>query len=422
MRGPRTRAAQVAAVTAAAGLVAAACGLGDRTSSGSGISGPTGDPIKVGVSLPLTGSFGDLGQATEKGYQLWASDVNNAGGLLGRPVKLVVRNDKSDPDTTARDYRTLITADHVDLTLAPFSSLLTIAAAPVAAKYGYVMTAGSSGAPGVYNLKLRTLFSTTPPAALSLVPFANWVLSMPAGKRPTTAAYPAVDNPFTVPPLQTVQGMFERAGIKTVYSHAPYTNTSTAAITADTQQVARANAQVVLLGTVDLPTVSTFVNEFAKLGYNPRMLLATSGPDQGQAFLDAVGMSDATGIMASGGWYANLPNALSHVMVQNYIAKYGGRGSDIPSNVAEAYSAGEILADAVTATASLDQRKITSYLRKATLQTVVGPAKFGPYGQNELGLSFISQWQPGGSYVQVLPRHAAGSAATILTSKPDWVG
>ena len=48
-------------------------------------SSASGQPITVGISLPLTGQFSADGIATEHGYQLWQSNVNANGGLLGRP-------------------------------------------------------------------------------------------------------------------------------------------------------------------------------------------------------------------------------------------------------------------------------------------------------------------------------------------------
>jgi branched-chain amino acid transport system substrate-binding protein len=409
------------AVVAAIGLAVSACSSLGAPATPQGLSSPSGPPITVGISLPLTGDFAADGQASERGYQLWASDVNAHGGLLHRPVRLLIRNDRSDPRITARDYTTLITQDHVDLTLAPFSSLLTVAAAPVAAKYHYAMAAGSAGAPAVYQLKLASLFSTTPPIADEMVPFAQWVLSLPPARRPSTAAYASVNDPFAVPPVQTVRQILEQGGIRTVYSHAPYTRVSPAALQADAAQVAAAHPQIVVLGSVDVPTVAAFVTEFERLHYNPQLFIAPSGPDQGEAFLSAVGTSNATGIMVSNGWYGSYEGALSHLMVQDYIAKYGGTASDINADVAEAYSAGEVMAAGVTGTGSLDQQKIIAYLHRHQVETVVGPARFGPYGQNERGVTFIFQWQPGARFVQVLPLHATGSVP-IIPVKPPWAG
>ncbi|MBO0818385.1 MAG: ABC transporter substrate-binding protein, partial [Actinobacteria bacterium] len=185
MSGARVSRLRLPAVLAAAVLAAAAAGCsaigGGTGTAGGGLSGPSGSPITIGISLPLTGDFAADGVATERGYQLWASDVNSHGGLLGRPVTLVIRNDKSDPDVTASQYQALISTDHVDLTLAPFSSLLTAAALPVVTRHGYAFPAGSAGAPAVYQLKSRSLFSTTVPVVKQLVPFVQWVTSLPPG-------------------------------------------------------------------------------------------------------------------------------------------------------------------------------------------------------------------------------------------------
>src|SRR5579871_2742831 len=82
-------------------------------------------PITIGISLSLSSDFKADGQAMQQGYQLWADAVNANGGLLGRPVQLIILDDKSDPDQVAKNYETLITTDHVDLVFGPFSTLLT---------------------------------------------------------------------------------------------------------------------------------------------------------------------------------------------------------------------------------------------------------------------------------------------------------
>ena len=47
-------------------------------------------PLVIGISLSLSGDFSDPGKAAMKGYQLWASEVNKHGGVLGRQVKLKI--------------------------------------------------------------------------------------------------------------------------------------------------------------------------------------------------------------------------------------------------------------------------------------------------------------------------------------------
>jgi branched-chain amino acid transport system substrate-binding protein len=429
MRRPSARIARTAAVTILAAASVAACGLSSTgTPSTSNNGGPSGTPIKVGISLSETGQFSADGLACLRGYQLWAADVNSHGGLLGRPVRLVVLNDNSDTATVKANYTKLIAQDHVNLVLGPFSSLLTVPAATVASKYGFAMTAGSATAPIVYAASLPNLFSTSAAVATQMVPFANWVAALPPGQRPKSAAYAMVDDPFADPPVIRAQSILEKAGIATVYSNANalYEKTTTAALAADADKVAATHPQIVVIGSVDVPTVAAFINEFKKLRVSPQMIIAAAGPDQGTQFLDQIGTSNADGIMVPNTWYGGFPNALSHVMVQEYIAKYGGTASDINGDVAEAYSAGQVMANAVDSV-GLSQAKIIAFLhsRGTQVNTVQGLAQWGKYvkgqpsGQNIKASAFVFQWQPGAHYVQVLSLQGKPSSSIIVT-KPQW--
>src|SRR4051812_29414715 len=90
---------------AAAALVAAGCG---GSSGGGGGGGDNGQPMKIGASLPLTGDFSEPGKAARQGYQVWQKMINAQGGLLGRKVQIVVKDDASDQNTVVSDYNALI--------------------------------------------------------------------------------------------------------------------------------------------------------------------------------------------------------------------------------------------------------------------------------------------------------------------------
>src|SRR5258708_34412706 len=115
----------------AAALLLGACG-GSGTSSSPGSSTDSKPPLVIGASMSLSGDFATLAGPALKGYQLWAATVNKNGGLLGRKVVLKIADDASNPNQVVTNYENLITADNVNLTLGPFSSLLTIPAATVA--------------------------------------------------------------------------------------------------------------------------------------------------------------------------------------------------------------------------------------------------------------------------------------------------
>jgi branched-chain amino acid transport system substrate-binding protein len=270
----------------------------------------------------------------------------------------------------------------------------------------------------VFQLNLPNVFDPSPPIANQLVLFAKWVASLPPSQRPKTAAYPMVNDPFADPMVMTAQKILVAAGVRTVYSQVyPAENPD---YHAGADAVAAAGAQMVVLGSVDVPTVSAFMTAFEQQHYNPMIMAASSGPDQGAAFLNVAGAGNANGIMVPNGWYGGYQNPLSHAMVSAYIAKYGGTPSQINADVAEAYSVGEVAAAAVTATKGTDNAKIIRYLHSGvTIPTVQGPAQFSSVGENTKATMFIFQWQPTGKFVQVLPASATGSQP-ILNPKPHW--
>ena len=414
-----------AAAILSACLVAACSSSGSSSSTGatSTPSATNTNPITIGASLSLTGDFSADGQAFEKGYQLWAADVNANGGLLGRQVTLKILNDNSSPTQAQTNYQTLFASDKVNLAFGPFSSLLTTPSASVAARYGYALIEGAGGAPSVFaspaNQTAHNIFDVSLPIEDELIPFVNWVASLPPGQRPKTAAYPMADDPFADPPVQLAQQRLQALGVKTVYSKIFPAENASYKPAAD--QVAATGAQAVVLGSTDVPTVSAFMQAFEQQHYNPKMFICAAGPDQGAAFTSAVGKGNATGMMVPNGWYPAYPNAASQAMVQAYVAKYGGDASGVSADVAEAYSVGQVMAQAVAATGGFDNAKIIQYLHSGvTLTSVQGPVKFDSLGENSQAAAFVSQWQSGGTaFNQVLPVGTAGSVA-ILATKPAW--
>ena len=402
-----------AALTAA---LLAACGSSTAGSSNS--AGPK-PPILIGASLSLTGDFSADGVAFQKGYELWASQVNSHGGILGRQVKLDILNDNSSPSQVVTNYQKLISVNHVDLTFGPFSSLLTAPASAIAHRYGYAFVEGAGGAPIVFAPKLSNVFDVSLPIANEFDPFVTWIKSLPASQRPATAAYPMANDPFATPPVQLAQSKLAPAGIKTAYEK--IFPEEVADYKAPADDVAASGAQMVVLGSTDVPTVSAFMSAFEQQHYNPKAFIAAAGPDQGQAFISAVGKANATGMMVPNAWYPGSANPLSQAMVKAYVAKYGGTASGINADVAEAYSVGQVVDQAVTHDKSLSNASLISYLHSGvTLQSVQGPVRFNSLGENLVATAFIFQWQ-NGKFVQVLPAGAPGSVK-ILYPKPGWAG
>jgi branched-chain amino acid transport system substrate-binding protein len=95
-------------------------------------------PIKIGGALPVTGMFSEAGKHVKEGVKFWEEDINKRGGLLGRPVQMVIYDDESNTDRAVSYYERAITVDKVDLVFGAMSGTTNVALMPLVEKYGKV--------------------------------------------------------------------------------------------------------------------------------------------------------------------------------------------------------------------------------------------------------------------------------------------
>ncbi|MFL5653866.1 MAG: amino acid ABC transporter substrate-binding protein [Ktedonobacteraceae bacterium] len=394
-------------------LVLSGCGGSNTTTSS---SNQPQSPIKIGISVSLSGDFSADGKATEQGYQLWADTVNKNGGLLGRKIQLSFLSDASSTTQVVTNYQKFITADHVDLVLGPYSTLLTKPASVVASRYGYAFMEGSGGGPSVFTQGLHNLFDVSPPIVFQLNSFTQYILSLPPSKRPTSAAYATEDDPFTQPMIDEARSLLEKGGVKTAsYQVYPAETTD---FTPIAQKVIASNAQLVILGSM-LPDMIAYVQAFKQQHFNPQAIAASAGPDQGAQFTGPIGGANvAEGIFFPNAWDPTINTYQNAQMVQNYLAKYGGTAQQISADTAEAYSVGQVLSQVVNKIHSIDNSAIINELHSGdTFQSVQGNVKFNALGENVDGTAFVFQWQKG-SVNLVYP--AAQAKASPEFPKPNW--
>src|SRR5436305_3128699 len=239
-------------------------------------------PIKIGISLSLSGDFSDPGKAVKRGYDLWAAYVNAHGGLLGRQVRLKIVNDASDPSQAVSNYQKLITGDHVDLVFGPFSSLLTGPAATVANRYHYAFLEPAGGGPKVFALHLPNLFFVQPaPVVRCGDPFVAYIKSLPKAKRPKTAAYPSLDDPFASPIADAMRAKFQALGVKTVYN-AIYP-AETTDLTPIVEKVISKKPDMIAAGTQSEDAYAQ-VKALIQARYNPKLLFFANGANSPTEF------------------------------------------------------------------------------------------------------------------------------------------
>lgn len=373
----------------------------------------SGEPVRIGASLPLSGDFSEPGSAAKQGYEVWASMINESGGLLGRPVELTIVDNASDQDTAVADYEKLITVDKVDLVVGPFSSLLVIPTSEVAARYGYAFVEPAGGAPDVFNRGLNNVFFAQPAkGALQAVPFANYILSLPEDVRPKTYAVVSQDDPFTLGVMDGLKQLLNDGGLDLVFDevYSPdTTDFSSLAI-----QVADLDPDLVVGGTVLEDSIGQ-IRAYQEAGYQPRGSFFTTGPSLPQPFREALG-SATEGIFASISWFPDAQEYQNAEFVQRYIDMFGGNAGDIPEDAANAFTVGQVLQQAAEHINSIDNTALIDELHSGEFTTVVGPLSFDETGAPK-GSFMLLQWQ-GDTFVIVGPEGRA--QAEPIWPKPNW--
>jgi branched-chain amino acid transport system substrate-binding protein len=401
----------VSMIAAGFALVLSACG----TSSSNGGNSSPAAPITIGVSVSQSGDFSGDGKALIQGYDLWAQDINAKGGLLGHKVTMKYVDDASSTQQVVTNYQTLITQDKVALVFGPFSSLLTIPASTVTDRYGYAFPEPAGGGPKVFEGGLHSIFFVQPATVEdNLVSYTKWLLSLPSGQRPKTAAYATQDDPFTQPQVDKAKSLLEAGGVTTAsYKVYPAETTD---FTPLAQVVVNSKADVAILGTQE-PDAVAFVKVFITQHYNPKSIIETTGPDQGKDYADKVGTANTEGIMVPAGWTPDSTAFGNSNFVKGFVAKYGGQPGDISADAAEAYSVGQVVDQASKNANSIDNKALINALHKGTYQTIQGPISFDDLGRPHGPGVFIEQWQHGAA-VFVYP--TAVAKAQPEYPKPNW--
>jgi ABC-type branched-subunit amino acid transport system substrate-binding protein len=406
------RGSRLLGILAVAALVAAGCSSSDDGGDG-GSSTAGGGTINIGASLPLTGDFSQPGGEAKRGYEIWQQLTNANGGLLGKQVELTILDDASDQNTVVSDYNRLISQENVDLLLGTFSSLLNLPASAVAEKNDMVYVEPAGGAPDMFTRGFTYLFFAQQATATHQGDlYSQYILSLPEGERPTTAAYPTQDDPFAAPVIDGIRAQLEAGGIETVYQTVyPPETTNFDTIAAD---IKSSGAELVAHGAVFEDGIG-MIRSFQKVGYNPASFFETSAPSNSNQFSDAIGIENTEGIFYAVSWHPDTDTPMNAEFVAAYKEQFDGA---LPAeDAADGFAAAQVLQAAVEATGGLDQAAIRDYLHANSVDTILGTLSWDETGAPEQAF-LLAQWQDGTSQI-VLPEDLA-TTDTIVAPKPDW--
>jgi branched-chain amino acid transport system substrate-binding protein len=391
----------ITALLAASAVTLAAAGC-----SGGG-SENSDDTVRIGVSLPLTGEFSQPGTAALHGYETWVEEKNAAGGLLGRQIELIVKDDASNQNTVVADYNALIGQDRVDLLLGTFSSLLNLPASAVAEKNQMLYVEPAGGTPEIFERGFKYLFFTQQTTSdFQGRAFANWISSLPESERPKTVAYPTIDDPFARATVDGIKQILTEKGLSNVYETVYAVDTRNFdTIVAGMQN---ANPDLVVSGATFEDGVN-LVRGMLRANFKPRWLYQTSAPSLGRQYAEGIGPDNTNGIMYS---ISHIPQADipgNEEFVSAFEKKFGELP---PEDAADAYAAGQVLAAAVEGVGRTeDQTALADWLRSNSVQTVLGELSWDDTGKPS-GDYLVGQWQDGRVEV-IVPEDARTSDRII---------
>jgi branched-chain amino acid transport system substrate-binding protein len=394
-------------------LVATGCGGDDSSSGSSSGGGASGGTMKVGASLPLTGEFSEPGKAAQQGYKVWEAMTNDSGGLLGRKVQMVIKDDASNQNTIVADYNALISKDKVDMLLGTFSSLLNLPASTVAERNRMLYVEPAGGSPDLFSRGYKYLFFAQQATANHQGDvWANYIAGLPADQKPKTAAYPTLDDPFAGPTSEGIEAILSKAGVKTVYRQT-YT-IDNANYDAIASSIKGKNADLVVNGATFEDGVGV-VRSLLKVGYHPKWLYQTSAPSLGDQYAKAIGKENTEGVFYAVSHSIEAKTPGNKEFVAKYKEMFGG--TEVPEDAADAYAAAEVLSAAVKGVGSIDdQLKLADWIRSNSVDTILGPLSWNEDGSPK-GQFLVGQWQNGKPEI-VLPEDAATSDHVVDGWKP----
>jgi branched-chain amino acid transport system substrate-binding protein len=335
-------------------------------------------PIKVGMSMPQTGSLGAGGKAALLAIQMWVEDVNATGGLLGRKVEFIVYDDQTNPALTPAIYTKLLDVDKVDLLIAPYGTVPTAPIMPLVKQRGLLLM-GNFSFQVNRTVKHDMWFNNSPWNDASSWSDGFIKAGQKAGSK--SIAFLAADQEFAQNLANGARELAKKAGLQTVYSqnYPPTTVDFSSMIRAI--RAAKPDIVFVMSYPNDSVAIVRAVNE---IGVGPTVKIFGGGMVglQFTPIMESLG-SSLNGIIN----YNSYVPGIKYPGIEEFLQRYAKKAVDAkvdplgfylpPFN----YAIGQMLEQAVKATKSLDHKVLANYIRKNEMKTIVGPIRYGPDGE-----------------------------------------
>jgi branched-chain amino acid transport system substrate-binding protein len=343
------------------------------------------EPLEIGVSLGLTGQYSQPALMHKRAYELWQDEVNARGGILGRPVRFDIRDDKSDPVEAQRIYREFTADGGSELILAPYSSQLTAAVAPVAEEHGFPMLAAGAAADSLWRLGYQNLIGVLTPASRYTV----GILKLAKNAHLSNIAVVHANDEFS------------REIAAGTRKWAPFLKLKIA-LDVEVQKSATdylAIARDAREARIDLLIVAGYLDEaiqmrkaVKQIDWSPPAFFATVGPSLPE-WKSILG-KDADYALSTSIWEAvgASTHSPSHQFAETFQRRYGVNAS---YHAAAAYAACQVLEAAIASARSIEHDRLRDALFGMDVYTVLGRFSVDSTGMQVKRLDMVIQWLDG---------------------------
>jgi branched-chain amino acid transport system substrate-binding protein len=342
----------------------------------------TGEPVKIGYSMALTGGLAPNGKSALLAQKIWEEDVNARGGLLGRPVKLVYYDDQTNQATVPGIYTKLLDIDKVDLIIGGYGTNLIESAMPIAIERRKVFI-GLFGTAVNSTFNYVNYFSMIANGPDPKPSFTKGFLDLAVRQnpKPKTVAIVAADGGHGLYAAEGARENAKAAGLTVVYDRR-YPSTTTDLVPV-VRAIAETNPDLVVVCSYPPDSVG-MVRAVNEVGFKPKMI---GGAMVG---LQSTAIKARLGPLLNGWtnfdvWLPVPKMQIAGVdeLMKKYQARAAAEGVDVLGYymVPWSYAQLQVLQQAVVATESLDDAKLGDYIRANTFKTVIGDVRFGANGE-----------------------------------------
>lgn len=349
-------------------------------------------PLRIGLGMALTGGLAANGKAALLAMQIWAQDMNQKGGLLGRKVELIYYDDQTKAANVPAIYTKLIDVDKVDFVVSGYGTNLIAPAMPIVIERGKVFM-------GLFGLACNEKFNY--PYYFGIAPIgpeprtdaSKGFFEVVSRLKLHTIALVGADAEFARNSLSGARENATKYGLKILYDNTYPPNTT------DFSPIVRAikatNPEVVFVASYPPDSVGMTMAAH-EVGLQPKIWGGGMVGLQFAAFLTKLGPK-LNGIVNYDFWVPE--PTLQFPGINDFLKKYQAQadkeGVDPLGHYLPpwAYATMEVLGQAIEATQSTDQKTVGEYIRTHAIDTIVGKVKFGPNGEWETSRMLVVQYQ-----------------------------